>query len=158
MRNEHLKRSSVVKWTTSNGVIFFLSLGELETELITHALCRPYNIMTVILEIQQSNLQCVTNHFSIVLNMLATYGTAVLQTVLESSCTAVWQTAFNLNDYMITGWCSAHHKARNYDFVRTPYVCKVLHTILYNLWATCEIWGSHYSDYVEFSFLRCDTV
>jgi hypothetical protein len=54
--------------------------------------------------------------------MLATYGTAVLQTVLESSRNAVWQTAFNLNDYTITGWCSAHHKARNYDFVRTPYV------------------------------------
>jgi hypothetical protein len=39
----------------SMGAIF-LSLGELEIELNKHALCRPYNIMTVILEIQQSNV------------------------------------------------------------------------------------------------------
>ena len=48
------KGSSVVMWTTSQRVWFFVeSLGELEQQLITQALCRPY-IRIGILEIPQA--------------------------------------------------------------------------------------------------------
>jgi len=51
--NEHLENKFCGEVNHKSKDVIFLSLGETEKQLITQALCRPYN-MTVILEIPQA--------------------------------------------------------------------------------------------------------